>query len=629
MIQAEKFGQYEIIRKLSRSMTDVYLARDTTLDRPVVLKIIERSNDDFTKVAIEAESRGALIQKQLRFLDPRIIEVYDFGECNGCFFVALEYFEGRTLAEILREERTLDPKRAALYAAEICDQLKTLHSFLSEIDGRRTAVVHGDIKPANVQISVAGELRLLDFGIAKVITATHNLTRHNLGSPSYCSPERLRRAQVDQHSDLWAVGVSLYEMLAGSPPYQAQDTRKLENLIQSARPPRALPDHCPDALRAIVSKALAADLRRRYGSAEIFQSDLRAFLQDRPTLAGREQSASWLSNQTVQRSNADADGHAPAAKQPKKSSGFLLSPEWSNLTVALLAGVLAGLVLFIPVGYYYHVRAETRPLRASKDYAHTDLAALNTDWTLYTGLRKNNLFVDRLWPSLALDSQMRANLVAAGDNITDTFRGSSDANLSDFDWAKARLCFRHALDIGPADSKVRGKLALCDGYLNLSRHPKAPQALLSIDDFRQAQSYLPRSADPHLGLARVYVYSLKNIGEAMAEFHEAERLGYHLGPREAEEEADGFLFRAQWELLRAKRSMPDKKQAAKWLQMARADTGRARSLYEPIAGFSNVSSSLDRVYEDESEQAQLETASLETAPPRQRYVKHSVHRRWQ
>ncbi|MBV8550317.1 MAG: serine/threonine protein kinase [Acidobacteriaceae bacterium] len=630
MVQAEKFGRYEILRKLSRSMTDVYLARDSVLDRPVVLKIIERSGDDFTKLAIEAESRGALIQKQLRFLDPRILEVYEFGELNGCFFVALEYFEGRTLAEILREERTLEPKRAALYAAEICDQLKTLHSFLSEIDGRRTAVVHGDVKPSNVQVGASGELRLLDFGIAKVITATHNLTRHNLGSPSYCSPERLRRAQVDQHADLWAVGISLYEMLSGAPPYQAQDTRKLENLIQSARPPRALPDHCPDALKAIVGKALAPDLRRRYSSAETFESDLRAFVQDRPTIAAREQAVSWLSNETVERPRTEAVGNAVGV-QPRRKAAFRLklSPEWSTLTVALLAGILAGLVLFIPVGYYYHARSETRPLRVSKDYAHEDLGVLTADWDRYTRLRKTNAFANRLWPSLSIDSHMRANLIAAGDNILDTFRGSSDANLSDFDWAKASLCFRHALDIGPSDARLKGKLAICEGYKNLSQYPKAPKALLSIDSFRQAESYLPRSADPHLGLARVYVYSLKNIGEAMGEFHEAERLGYQLGPREAEEEADGFLYRAQWELARAKRSVANKAQETKWLQLARADTGRARSLYEPIAGFSNVSTSLERVYQDETEQASLETASLETSPPKQRYAKRAAQRKWQ
>ena len=187
------------------------------------------------------------IQKRLREVDSRILEVYDYGDANGCFFVAMEYVEGRSIADIIQTEKRLDPSRAARYARDVCNQLQPLHSYLTEIDGRKRAVVHADIKPSNIQIGTNDQVRLLDFGIAKAITFTHNLTHHNLGSPSYCSPERLLKGQVDPHVDLWAVGVSLYEMVAGSPPYQAQTTRKLENLIQSRRPPRALPANCPAA----------------------------------------------------------------------------------------------------------------------------------------------------------------------------------------------------------------------------------------------------------------------------------------------------------------------------------------------------------------------------------------------
>ena len=233
------------------------------------------------RVVIEAEKRGAQLQRQLHYLDPRILEVYDFGELDGCFFVALEYFEGQTLAEILAKEKRMEARRAASYGAEICSQLRTLHSYVSDVNGRMTAVVHGDVKPSNIQIGRDDELKLLDFGIAKMITATHNLTRHNLGSPSYCSPERLNSSQVDVHSDLWALGVTLFETLSGSPPYQAQDTRRLESLIQSRRPPRALPDDIPTPLRAIIAKALAGDINHRYHSAEEFERDLRAFVERR------------------------------------------------------------------------------------------------------------------------------------------------------------------------------------------------------------------------------------------------------------------------------------------------------------------------------------------------------------
>ncbi len=618
MVHFQKFGKYEIVRKLGRSMTDVYLARDAEINRRVVLKMVECARDDYTQLLIEAERRGAQIQKQLREIDPRILEIYEFGEQDGCFFVAMEYVEGRTLAEILQTHRRLDPKRAVRYAAEICSQLKTLHSFVSDVNGRRTAVVHGDIKPSNVQIGASDDLRLLDFGIAKVISFTHNLTHHNLGSPSYCSPERLRKAQVDPHADLWALGVSLYEMVSGAPPYQAQNTRKLENLIQSRRPPRALPQDCPVSLRAIVGKALAADIERRYESAEAFESDLRAFMDDRPTAAETERLSPWDANATIEKYPVPAEDnrHAPTRRAVSKRPSlpvFLLRNDFTNVAIALLAGVLVGLLVFIPIGYYYRFSMASAPLRAPRDYAHEDVQSLSSDWSLYQALRHRNGFLGQLTPVASVETSLRSNLLAAGNNIIDGFRSSSDQQLTDFQWSKARMCLRYALELDPSDIKTKGKLALCNGYFNLTQNPKPPKAALSISDFHQAEEYLPRSPDPHLGLARVYIYAFHNVGEAMAEFHQAEQLGYRPGPKEAQQQADGYLFRAEWELSHAKHVAPNSgHETAKWLQLARADIERARGLYEPIVGFSNVSANLDQVYEDSNEQIKLQTAYLRT-----------------
>jgi serine/threonine protein kinase len=628
MVQIETFGKYCIVRKLGRSMTDVYLADDTTLDRRVVLKIIEHSRDEFTQLAIEAEKRGALIQKQLHGIDSRILEVFDFGEQDGCFFVAMEYFAGKTLSEILQIERRLNPARAARYAAEMCSQLKTLHSFFSDLNGRKTAVVHGDIKPSNVQIGSGDELKLLDFGIAKVITSTHNLTRHNLGSPSYCSPERLSRAQVDPSVDLWAVGVTLYELLSGAPPYQAQDTRKLENLIQSRRPPRALPEDCPSELKAIVAKALASELDRRYQTAELFEADLRAFLELRPTSASRERFPAWNANATIER-RPEHEHRVEQKKRERRQSRSeprykVARSDKTNLAIALLGGILAGLLLFMPFSYSYRLRTAARPLAGRKDYAHEQLSVLSSDWSLFQDLKRRYPLGFQFSPANRLGPNFHANLAASAENIIDNFRNSSDTRLSDFDWEKARLCLVYALQIDPTDTKLRGELALCDGYRNLIRSARPPKASLSIDDFRQAESFLPRSADPHLALARVYVYAFHNIGEASAEFHEAEQLGYRLGPREAEQQADGYLFRAQEEMMRARQyPAAERDEIEKWLQLAHEDIERARSAYEPITGFSNVNSNLQLLYRLRAEQIRLQTAELRPVAPKRRYAKRA------
>src|SRR6516165_3474612 len=116
-------------------MTDVYLALDPAENRHVVLKIVEQSEDSWTQIVLEAEQRGALIQRQLHEVDPRFLQIYDTGEMNGCYFVAMEYVAGKTVAEILRDQKRIEPRRAAGYAAEVSSQLEKLHSFQIEIDG--------------------------------------------------------------------------------------------------------------------------------------------------------------------------------------------------------------------------------------------------------------------------------------------------------------------------------------------------------------------------------------------------------------------------------------------------------------------------------------------------------------
>lgn len=604
-------------------MTDVYLATDPETQRPVVLKIVEFSRDPYTQVVIEAERRGAQIQKQLHEIDPRILEIYDFGEEGGCFFVAMEYFSGKTIAELLTIERRLEAMRAVRYAAEVCSQLACLHSFVSDVNGQRRAVVHGDIKPSNIQIGSNDEVRLLDFGIAKVITYTHNLTHHNLGSPSYCSPERLSKGQVDPQSDLWALGISLYEMLSGTPPYQAQDTRRLENLIQSKRPPRALAADIPPSVRAVVAKALHSDIRRRYGSAGAFESDLRAILLKLPTSAENEKPAPVAGNETIRNSPEDSK-----PRQPWRWPGWprilaLRPPSFGKepgVFRALAAGLLCG-IFFVPAHYMYSFWRESRPLH-TLDFTRVNAAQVRRDWSLYQRIERENAFLGAFSPIASLRGPMAESLIAAADDVIDGYRNSSSSTLSDFDWKKARLCLNDALQIDPS-REVRGKLALCDGYIGLMANSKLPAAAQSERSFQLAASLLPRSPDPHLALARLYTYSFSNAGKALAEFTAAERLGFRNGPREQEQQADGYLARAELELRQAQHfANVSRTDEDRWLSAAANDMDRARSLYEPISGFSRVSAQLEQLYRDRGEEERLRDAEEAAAKLK---AKHSSH----
>ena len=617
----KQFGRYEIIRKLGRSMTDVYLALDPEPNRRVVLKIVEHSHDAYTQLVMEAEKRGAMIQKQLHALDPRILEIYEYGEENGCFFVAMEYVEGKSLAEVLQAEKRLDPQRAARIAIEVSSQLQTLHSFEADIDGRKRAVVHGDIKPSNIQISVDGQVRLLDFGIAKAITSTHNLTHHNLGSPAYCSPERVKNSQVDQHADLWALGVSLYEMVAGLPPYQAQNTRKLENLIQSRRPPRALPEACPSSLKAVISKALAADIEHRYASAAAFEHDLQRLVQSRPTLAESEKVRVWDANATLDKTppNAGAQARRPV---PQKMASVVA--EFNRVLWAGIAGLAIGLLLFVPAGYIYRLKQQTAPLRAPRDYVRAGAGEIESDWRLFQSVENKGDSMGRYSPVAAARELLERNLLNAANDVIERYRNSSDPAIENFDWAKAQLCLRHAVELDPNEHEIHGKLALCDGYADLPHDAAKAKA-----EFERAAADLPASPDPHLGLARIYVYTLHNLGLAMAQFHEAERLGFHPGPREFEQQADGYLYRAEQEFLQwRKAARAPKAEQAHYLRLAQRDFERARGLYEPITGFSKVSENLDQLYRDEREGQRLQASRVRAEQmARVRYRRARYYRR--
>jgi hypothetical protein len=454
---------------------------------------------------------------------------------------------------------------------------------------------------------------------------------------------------VDHHADLWALGVTLYEMVAGTPPYQAQDTRKLENLILSRRPPRALPDDCPSGLKAIITKALAGDLHQRYVSAAAFESDVRLFLQDRTTVAERQKRVAWNSNATVEKNKDEEELAAPLnATVAKPLAGWRptgliakLKPGWSTARIAavlsilgaLFWGLLAGLVVFIPAGYYYSFRSQSAPLRDRMDIGRESVAELNATWDLYRRLEKQNNFLGDFSPVRSLYEPLRAGLLAGAEEIIDRYRTSSDPLIQDFDWPKGELCLRHLVDLGAHDKSIRGKLALCTGYVNLLHGESVPpeQRAQWMETararFGEAADLLPRAPDPHLALARMLVYASKNVGKAIAELHEAERLGYQLGPREMEEEADGYRFRAGQELSEARKYRRSSREIEqRYLSQARRDFDRARRLYEPIAGFSNVSVALRQVDDDDRTRQQMDDF-LRQPPPRKRSA--GVRRRWQ
>lgn len=226
-------------------MADVYLAQDTETGQTVALKLIEHSSDADTCASIEAEMRGATLQARLAEIDPRVVRVYGAGDVDGFFYVAMEYVDGQDLAELMRHGK-LELEFATDVAMAVAQTLDNAHKLEASISGKNIqGIVHGDIKPKNIRIDSRGQVRVLDFGIAKALSLSRRLTRNEFGSVPYASPERLEFGEVNAGSDLWSLAVMLYEMTTGLQPYQADSTERLERMIRSGVPPPPAPDPCP------------------------------------------------------------------------------------------------------------------------------------------------------------------------------------------------------------------------------------------------------------------------------------------------------------------------------------------------------------------------------------------------
>jgi len=278
-------GRYRIVRKIGAGgMANVYLAEDQELGRRVAIKILNdrHANDDQFVERFRREAKNAAALSH-----PNIVSIYDRGEAEGTYYIAMEFLDGRSLKELIVGRGPAPVDVAVEYVRQILSALRFAH---------RHGIVHRDIKPHNVLVDGEGRVKVTDFGIARAGTSQMTEAGSIVGTAQYLSPEQARGTATDQRSDLYSLGVVLYELLTGESPFDG-DTPVEIAMKHLSTVPELPSTHRPDLPRAldlVVMRALAKEPEDRYQSAEEMDADLERVARGAPVAAATEESATQI-----------------------------------------------------------------------------------------------------------------------------------------------------------------------------------------------------------------------------------------------------------------------------------------------------------------------------------------------
>lgn len=326
-------GRYRVEQELGRGgMAKVYRGQDTVLGRTVAIKILApqfADDQDFVHRFRREAQAAARISNQ------HLVSVFDTGSDDGVHFIVMEYVDGRTLADLIAGGGRIMPDRAIEVAIDVCRALEAAHA---------QGVIHRDIKPGNIMLDENGQVKVTDFGIARVTTNADTIaqTAAVLGTASYLSPEQAQGQPVDGRSDLYSLGCVLYEMVTGRPPFLGDSPVAVasKHVLEQPTPPSRLnPDVTPD-LDAVILRALAKNPANRYQTAEEFREDLERVRRGLPVNATPLLPAG--TTQVIDRPASPTAVLPPTAQPEPERSNW-----WVPVLVTLLILGLLALVLFL------------------------------------------------------------------------------------------------------------------------------------------------------------------------------------------------------------------------------------------------------------------------------------------
>ena len=629
MNAGDRYGRYQILRLIGRgAMGDVYLARELQANREIALKIVYKGSDPEDQDILAAERLGAELQRRLSGVDRRVTAVNTYGDMGTDLFIEMEFIDGEDLSALMNRGQVNDAF-AVHVARELCEMLENLRAFTTTIGARRfSGVIHGDLKPGNVRIDRHNQVKVLDFGIAKALTHTRKYTMNVFASTAYCSPERLETQNMDTHSELWSVGVLLYQMLARRLPFDEPTKQRLERRIRSPQGPAPLPPSCPEPLRRIVSKMLARDPARRYQMPLEVSDDLARFQKGQlvtaeavevtgrfDTAAAFETAGAFENDATIRTTSPVPEAAAdrtvrsqarPFAPVPPKRSQTLLG----CLAISALAGVLFVAYCWSQLNFWDDAGKLKTDLQAER------ITNLNDAWMQYQSLNKRSHLPVLLWGA---ERALKNRLVATADEIISEYRNSDAPSVFEPQWIQARNDLALALQLDPGDNGIKGRLRLCEAHIDridsnalraAARQKKLNEAINKFDESADLLKHWP---DPYLGLANLYIYDLNDVDKAEDALKQAARHGHPIGKRETALLADGYRRRADrlWRQSHAVAQIQGEERD--YLERAKQDYLHAEDLYQQAGLFGDASR--NRLQAMQSEQrVEQRLSQLENAP---------------
>ena len=523
-------------------------------------------------------------------------EVYEIGQDDHYLYVAMELMTAPTLKERIAST-PMSAAQAVGFARAICVVLEQLHSFTPP-ELTYEAVMHADLKPEHVFVMADGTVKLYDFGTAKGLEPRRPGTAVVGLTPQYAPPERFTERRARVGDDLWAVGVMLYEMVAGHRPHSQKEgnARRLQQAIELNEPREPLPSGCPEALAAIIDRLLKFQREHRYENAAAIASDLDAFLAGRePAALGTFNTAETIRTPrateppppppAIAQSKVEPPPAAwpPAAPMPpaRARRGVARRALWGAFVLLLVVTFLTEAIGCVTAE---RMRSELPQLNGDRLAKARQEYGRVLDWTLVgAGVH------------LRVDRPLRARLIAVADEVIAGYRAPV-LTVFERQWRQCQEAMTWAAQLGGDNASLQAKALVCEGHLEriaaqTVAQKDAPAALRQYSaaaaKFQRAATLDARSPDPYLGLGRIYLEprGLNDVDKGVEAIREAELRGHVIGWRQRADighayrvRADGYRQEGERE-----RALDPADAHSDALDRARADYERCVEFLNPIA----------------------------------------------